>query len=241
MRNFFTILFCCLFTSAVFGVKESPLSANLGFDVLSRSMSSYKGFGDNIVKKNYQQGNFYGGLRFNDLFGVELGYQRTLSANRRLALIGDSSYFGEILQGISPDHYVSYSRASIKGPYGNLVALLPISEEYRLKFIASVGVAKLRSRIQSRIDYVDGVTGAVDAQFFDIVFSKKAWVPKLALGLQHMINDNCGVRTLLGWEKTSKFSRVQGINSGSVALPSPVFSSLQNSTTMGLGLFYNFF
>ena len=235
------ILFVSVMAFPAFALESADFdfSSNAGLDAQWRSMPLQKGAGDNVIKKGYHQGAAYLGLRLNDLFGLELGYQKSLTANRKTVFTNPTSnYFSSTADLVLPDSLLSYGTASIKGPYVGLLALLPISDEYRLKLIASAGMARLQANLQSNMYIVQRNIPGFD---FSLGFSKTAWVPKLSLGLQHMINDHWGVRTMVGWEKTSKFKRMQGTYLDNGAQSSAYFASLKNSTTAGVGIFYKFF
>ncbi len=236
------LVIACTFPVLVWAHSPVDVSAYLGLDAQWRHLSPKKGAGDNILKKHYQQSATHIGLRLNDLFGLELGYQKTGSANRHMVPPdGAFNYFSDTADP-DPNNYISYSKASIKGPYAHVLALWPISEEYRLKLIAAVGVARLRASLESRMDLMSAVTGQLlnPAELL-FNFSKTAWVPKLSLGAEHLMNDQWGIRTLLGWEGTAKLSGIRGWNANLNQRSNAFVASLKNSTTAGVGIFYKFF
>ncbi len=213
------------------------LGFNVGADAQWRFMPLQKGSGDNIVKKSYPQGAVYGGMKFNDFFGLEVGYQRSVSAKRQETLnVNYVSYFSDSLEIDPGDHYVSRSKVSTQGFYTGVLGFLPISEEYRLKLIASVGVVRMKTKISSALDLVEP-TGTTSNSLVR-TFIQTKWIPKVGAGIQHMIDDNIGVRAMAGWEQTARFKRIRGIRPDGTL--SNYAASLKNSATLGLGMFYNF-
>ncbi len=233
---------CCLsLLGFSFVASADDFVFNLGMDAQVRSMPLQQGFGSNIVKKSYPQGALYGGIKFNDYFGLELGYQRSITAKRKERLDSDGvSYFGVGL-ALDPDDYeTSRSTVSSQGLYTGLLGFLPISEEYRLKGIASVGVVRMKTKITSALDLFDPFSNTTVINNSQFNFVQTKWIPKLSVGIQHMINDHLGVRALAGWEKTSEFDHIVGVNAKNSVPSKTLYASLKNSTTLGLGLFYDF-
>ncbi len=243
--SFFCRLFCFLsFLGFSTVAVADDFVFNLGMDTQWRSMPLQKGFGDNIVKKHYPQGSVYGGMKFNDIFGFELGYQRSVSADRKgiLDKNNGANYFGVgMLDPAAPnDYWTSHSKVSTQGFYTGVLGFLPISEEYRLKFIASIGVVRMKTKIITSLDFFDSFTRITTMNSSQFNFIQTKWIPKVGAGIQHMINDNCGVRAMATWEQTNRFNHIVGVDPTDGLPSTKAFASLKNSTTLGLGLFYNF-
>lgn len=212
---------------------QADIVPQIGADIQYRYMSAKKGFGDNLVKEQYPQGSVYGGLKLNDWFGLELGYQTSTQVTRKQTLSGSAANAYSTILDLEPDSWSFNTRSSIQGVYGSLVGFLPISEEYRLTLLASAGFARLKAKTTSRL--TDVGTGQ---DLGNIAFSSTKWIPKVNVGIQHMIQDDIGVRALVGWEQTSKFSHMPAtLTSGNA---NNYRLSLKDSTTLGLGMFYNF-
>lgn len=217
---------------------ENNFGLSVGADAQWRFAPLKQGAGDNIVKKSYPQGAVYGGMKLNDTFGLEVGYQRSVVKQSTKTFTNSFSYFSSTAGLLATQSYISRAKVSMQGFYVGALGFLPISEEYRLKLIGSVGVVRMRAKIVSALDLVTGTTTTINDQAFH--FTQSKWVPKLGVGLQHMFDDNIGLRAMAGWEQTSKFKRIRGINANTGAPSSSLFASLKDSTTLGLGMFYNF-
>src|ERR1043165_1911699 len=50
----------------------------IGLDGQLRRMRFKEGFGDNLLKKSYPQGNVYAGIKLSDHTGIEFGYESTV-------------------------------------------------------------------------------------------------------------------------------------------------------------------
>lgn len=216
-----------------FGAAANSLSEQwdlvpyVGADIQVRHMEFKKGFGDNITKNNYPQGNVYVGVKLNQYTGIEAGFERTKAQKKNTALLGSDNFLGTILFAPLPNDQTRIkTNTKMSAFYANLVGFLPVfCEEYRLQLIGSLGIA--HSNLKMTLDLPDDGVHRV--------FSKKKWVPKIGVGLQHMLNCQLGVRAMVNWEGT-KTSGIKPLN----APQSELRASVKNSFNYGLGLFYNF-
>jgi len=232
MKRCFVLLFLLVpFSAVAWNVVES-----IGFDAQQRFISAQKGFGDNVLDKRYLQGAVYGNVKFNDLLGIELGYQSMDARRREQTLTQDNSvYFGTSLGGFVPDHYLFHSKLSIKGVYGSIVGSLPIFDPYPVSLIASVGLARTQVKISSYVNFVQPTATVTDGR---VEFSQNKWVPRLSGGIQYMLGNNFGLRAMAIWEQTARFKLMKG--GYSEGQPGTFYASLKNSTTASLGCFYSF-
>ena len=198
----------------------------VGVDAKWNSMRFKKTAGDNLIQKNYPQGNLFGGVKFNDYFGLELGYESTTRRNKTAtAAVGDN-FFGDIVDPPEPVNY-SKTKTKISGFHLNVVGFYPICEEYCLSLFGSLGLAQLK--LKSHLDF----SVPTNPRVVGLDFSKQKLVPRATLGIQHMLCENIGVRAMFGWERTSAFKNVKAKNS-------TLFMSPKDSVSIGLGVFYNF-
>lgn len=220
-----------------FGATASNLSdycdlvPYVGADVQSRNMEFKKGFGDNITKKNYPQGNVYVGLKLNQYVGLEAGYERTKNVKKTTNLVASDMFLGIPLSSADPAFTTQVNtKTKISAFHASIVGFLPLSEEYRLQLIGSLGIA--RTNLNMVLEIPDSDLRAE--------FSRKKWVPKIGVGLQHMLTCQMGIRAMAGWEGTAPGSKsVQDIRPLN-APQSQRTARIKNSFSAGLGLFYNF-
>src|SRR5438094_598341 len=104
------------------------LSPYVGVDAEIRYTDFKRGFGNNLFRHNFPQGNLYAGLQFNDYFGLEVGFEATKKLNRTRTVVP-----GEIVNGITVPagntiQYVSTSH--IYGPHADIIGLYPIMPCY---------------------------------------------------------------------------------------------------------------
>jgi hypothetical protein len=196
----------------------------IGMDAKWYRMPFKKGFGDNLAESNYPQINGFVGVKLNEFFGVEAGYE--VSANKtRDALVNDGDTYFSVVIPAGFDEFKTVTETKISGFNVNFVGFMPISEEHALDLIGAVGLAHLKLRI----------IHSVPAHDVRTEFSKEKWVPKLSLGLQHMLAKQFGVRATVGWQKTSRLGDVIP-----AVQPSAEIAKVKDSTSVGFGLFYNF-
>ncbi|MBP6104813.1 MAG: outer membrane beta-barrel protein [Gammaproteobacteria bacterium] len=228
MKYFSSLVVCivCFFSSMCGTAAESStdlVGPYSGVDVQSRNMHFRPGYSDTIVKNNYLQGNAYVGFRLHEWVGLEIGYQRAYQDSAKIISDGER-YFDD--EEIGSDR--TRVKIKIAGPHMNLVGLLPIPEApCNLTLIASLGLARLKLNIDSQFF-------VTPSEISPSSFTKRAWIPQVNLGVQHMINATFGIRGMLGWEKTSKFSNVPE------AKRDHLKANLKNSTISSLGVFYKF-
>jgi len=226
VMTFFVTVFILVFgTSAIAGSTDGVVPY-VGADAKWYHMPFKKGFGDNLTESNYPQANGFLGIKLNNFVGVEAGYEVAASKTRNATESDGGTYFGvAIPSGTGALNAVTETK--IHGFNVNLVGFLPVSEEYALDLIGSIGLARLKLDITNNLPSL-----AVQEE----KFSQEKWVPRLSLGLQHMLAKQFGVRATVGWEKTSSFDNLVPTD----APGSTLIAKVKDSTSVGFGLFYNF-
>jgi len=220
------------FNAAALNVRDHmDLVPYIGADIQSRHMEFKKGYGDNITKKNYPQGNIYLGLKLNEYVGLEAGYERTKNVKTSKILLGSDMFLSTILQPGDPTFATRINtRTKMSAFHASVVGFLPISEEYRLQLIGALGIARMNLNMAMEIPIAD----------LRRVFSRKKWVPKVGVGLQHMLTCQVGVRAMASWEGTGRGSKsaqdIRPLNQSQ----SELVARVKNSLNLGLGIFYNF-
>jgi len=198
----------------------------VGADAEWRHMNFQNGFGDNLFRHDYPQGNLYAGLKFNDYVAVEAGYEATARKTRAVTLGAGSLSGGAVL----PLNVQFHSTGQIKGPHANLVGFLPLCDQYRLELIGMVGVARLKANFVRTAVASNGT--AISPSY--TTFIKRKSVLRLGGGIQQMITECWGIRAMLKWENTKKLDRMGAIENSLASLRP------KNSFIYSLGTFLTF-
>lgn len=202
----------------------------VGLDAQGRHVEFTKGFGDNLFKQDYPQGNVYAGVKLMDWLGLEAGYEWTKRMHRTSSLGGGAVNLGNTVAGaISPVVYTS--KAKFDGWHANLVGFLPIMEDCCTELFASVGVVHLRSFFERSLISVAGAPSTSIAHF-----RQSKTIARANLGVQAKIVDAFGIRASIGWENTSKI-RPFATNTDALATTQV---KMKDSFIYGLGIFYTF-
>lgn len=195
----------------------------LGIDVKQHNMQFKQNAGANLVQKNYPQGNLFAGIRFNECLAMEFGYEGTAKKTKTAFVPLGASFFGDV--GLEDS---STTKTRIAGPHIDVLGFYPIFEErYCLDLFGSFGLANLK--FKSRLD----VMTAGDPEVSSYSFLKRKLIPRVTLGVQHMINNNLGVRAMATWERTSSFKNIY-------ADRGPLYMRPKDSRSLGVGVFYSF-
>jgi hypothetical protein len=224
----------------------------VGADAQVRHMPFQKDFGGNVLKKNYPQGNFFAGFKFNDCIGIEAGYEVSKKKSGNRVHAPTDSVFGTSTEPLDPPFLVgisetSHAHSKIQGWNLNLVGFLPVwCEEYHLSLLGSVGLAQLKHKTRNRLTTTETVT-IFDAETDEPIgvrndvfigntnYNKRKVVLRLSGGIQHMLTDCFGIRALVNWENTSKLHAQGRSVERRVRVDS--IARAKNSFIYGLGVF----
>lgn len=206
------------------------LAPYAGMDAQVRHMKWASGFGDNIFRNDYPQGNVYAGLKLHNYLGIELGYELTAMHNRQVALGANNQIFGQAI--VNPPNFWS-SKFQIKGWHAGVLGFFPIlCKEYKLELIAGVGIS--RTKIFHSAFLISDAVNLLNPLGSFTTFTASKSLAKLSFGAQHMFSECYGLRFLLGWLNTNRFGRI-------VSRESPRESvDVNSSWQYGLGLFVKF-
>jgi hypothetical protein len=200
IKNF--VLSCWLLSMMViasFSVVATEIDAvvrpYVGFDLQYRRMDFQTGKGDKLISIYHPQGNIYGGLMFNDSFGVEIGHESTSTKTTHNTLMsGESASAAPVARIFSPTVYKGKSR--IKGPHVNLVMFYP-TDDYNLKLFGSVGLSIVKANFDRTL------VSLRDINVGDVrTFSKRKSLIRLSVGAEYLINDSLSSRFSMGWVNT---------------------------------------
>lgn len=198
-----------------------------GAEAQWRQMSFHKGFGDNLFKQDYPQGNLFLGIKANEYVGLELGYEVSKKRHRSNTLSAGDIVTG----GVAPGQALMSSNAQFHGPHMDLVGYLPIrkppSPHSEIDLLASIGVVYLKGHFVTNF-LPNG------AQPVTRTFSGTRNMLRLGLGIQNMLSCDVGIRFLINWENTAKLKLT---NKETTATTNPLFVRPKNSIIYSLGLF----
>lgn len=184
-----------------------------GADAQWRHMDFQRGFGENVFRHNYPQGDVYVGLKFNDYIGIQAGYEATSRKTETVTLLAPVTVNGVVLASTPGavaklDSVQFSSTARIKGPHLDLVGYLPISDEYKVQLVGSVGIANLKATIYRQTNTVTRTVNnrqiSTPTSTPPVRFHGRKTVLRLVGGVQHYIADYVGVRAIVGWEDTKR-------------------------------------
>jgi hypothetical protein len=239
-KNLIKGVFSASVSLLAFGASASNLSDQfdvvpyVGADAQRRSMEFKQDYGKNLTKQNYPQGNVYLGLKLNQYVGLEVGYEFTKTLKKSTTANGTEIRFGQVFFPDIDTINGFDTKTKIRAFHGNIVGFLPISEQYCLQLIGSVGVARAKIKIVHDVPIENNIPNTAFAADHR-VFSKSKWIPKIGLGLQHMVTCQLGVRAMAGWEGTNRFKDIKPTN-----VTSTLVGRTKDSFNFGVGLFYNF-
>lgn len=217
-----------LAASAVAAENHWCIRPYVGADAELRYINFKKGFGDNLFRHNYPQGNLYVGLRLNDYVGIEAGYEATERKTRAVTLMSGAVVNGQALTG-NNDFFQFFSTGQIKGPHTNLTGYLPICEQYQLELVGMIGIAYLKSNFLRIRPTINGLPVTLAPR----TYIQRKNIMRVGIGIQHLMTKNWGIRATIRWENTNKFNIKSPENLlGSIAL--------KNSLVYGIGAFYEF-
>lgn len=211
----------------------------VGLDAQYRYMSFDKDMGAKLISNKYPQGGIFVGARLYEYFGFELGYRKSATKSSWFPLLENGANLLTIL--LDPLDLISVKfEGSVREFYWDMAGYFPISEYYRLSLMAVVGMNRLQYKMKMRVLQHDLANPAIIDHDQVMLFEEKRWVPKLALGLQHMVTLDFGIRTMLSWEQTAKFKNMSPTNLHTGLVRPQYRSSIKNSIIPSIGIFYNF-
>jgi hypothetical protein len=145
---------------------------------------------------------------------------------------------------------VAETTVRMQGPHLNVTGFLPLYRD-KTELMASVGVTSLTVKLRYR--QLNGTNGhqppagygPLEVQETTNHFSATRVIPRLSLGIQHMVFESVGVRVSMVYDYTSRFKSVASKdpqNPPSNLLPGDgdLRASIRNTMTYGLGLFATF-
>lgn len=208
----------------------SSFNPYVGADAQYRYMPFEKDFGGNIFKKTSPQANFFVGNRFNEYFGLELGYSTSKKVKRDVTLPEGSILAGTDPTPIGAGTDAVHSTSKISGFSVTALGFLPVPTIDCLEVVGSLGLTRLKAKLfyNELGNTVNPITDGIRT------FSARKTVMRLGGGVQYALTEHLSIRGLVNWENTRRF---QNVKSRESALP---VLKLKNSIIYSLGLQFSF-
>lgn len=215
------------FLSSIAHAEHFFLKPYGGVDVGMQHFGFKKGYGDNLFKKQLPKVNIFAGIKFNEYFGVEAGYESTIVGKRESTLVAGDSNLGVTFRGQT---IVYSSRTKISGGHLGLTGEYKL-DKLGLSNLSAIGYVGLKHTNVKLARNRLKVNGSPNTSFEIVGNDSKKMLIKVSGGLQYFINNHIAVRALVGWENTSKIKPHSYTASG-------LFSNVQlkNSLHYSLGI-----
>ncbi|MGI9214484.1 MAG: outer membrane beta-barrel protein, partial [Gammaproteobacteria bacterium] len=155
------LLLANLFVTSIAGASVSSLNLTPygGVDLGIQNIKFQSGYGDNLFKSTLPKGNFYLGLKFNECFGVEAGYESTLEKKKNVTIAENDLYLGtDIMSQYLLNSAQTVNRIKLSGWH------LGITGEYKfylynsklpLSILGYIGIKNTKINLKSNINNFD--------------------------------------------------------------------------------------
>jgi hypothetical protein len=233
MKNLALIAIALAFLSG--SVQSNTLNNYLDFyigaDGQLRVTKFKKGFGNNLLKKTYPQGNIYAGVMLSENIGAEAGYESTTERACDATL-----WDGECCAGrhVPPAAGVATfkTKLRIKGPHVGLILFHPLKDS-RISLLGSVGLSFVKGTAEiktTRLGFppIEGATRCL---------SKHKEALRFMGGAQYLTRSGLGFRGTMSFIKTRKIVLKKSDDNSSIQIPR---IKLRDSVVYGLGAFWVF-
>jgi hypothetical protein len=203
----------------------------VGADAQLRVTKFKKGFGDNLLRKHYPQGNIYTGFSLSENIGLEVGYESTTERSCDATLVnGQCCAARHIPNVLSPAIFKTKIR--IKGPHIGLVLFYPL-ENYPVKLLGSLGVSAVKGTVEIKGIALGNppIPGTVRT------LSKHKEALRIMGGAQYLTEMGLGFRGSMSFIRTRKIVIKKSDAHPSIQIP---MIKLRDSIAYGLGAFWVF-
>jgi len=203
----------------------------IGADSQLRVTKFKEGFGDNLLRKHYPQGNIYTGFSLSENIGLEMGYESTTERSCDATLInGECCAARHVPRALSPAIFKTKLR--IKGPHVGLIFFYPL-QDYPIKLLGSLGISAVKGTAE-----INGIAighppipGTVRA------LSKHKEALRVMGGAQYLTESGLGFRGSMSFIRTRKIVIKKSDAHPSIHIP---MIKLRDSIVYGLGAYWVF-
>lgn len=206
----------------------------MGIDAQWRITQPAAGFGNDLFKRHYLQGNLYLGLKICDYLGVELGYEMTPTRTKTSTVAGNETILG--IPSNPPEVHINKSR--IHGWHAGLMGYYPVcnflgNSLFRnpVELLAYVGHVRLNCYYQDV--RVIRAGEPIDVRLNTRTFDETKSLLRVGLGAQYTYCTS-GVRFMVGYETTNQFKDVTSKEFGATRA---MRLKLRDSLFVSLGIF----
>lgn len=241
MKNIFIIVSSSLLTLAPLkALAWDPMDANnyfcqpyVGVDAQWRITQPVIGYGNNLFKRHYLQGNLYLGFKVCDYLGLEFGYQITPTRNKTTTVEG-----GDVLGIRSSPTEVHISKSRMQGWHAGIMGFYPVCNllpntlfRNPLELLAYVGHLRLNTYYQDIVAIRQNQP--VNVRMTTRTFDGTKSLLRVGLGAQYTYCTS-GIRFMVGYESTNQFRNELSKEFGTA---SNMRLKLNNSLFVSLGIF----
>jgi len=193
-----------------------------------------KGSGDYplVFPKSYPGASAYLGTKFNDNFGIELGFDCSAQQKRDWNIpLGQSLFNSTTTKAFS-----GTTKIRRQGGHLDMLAFLPITDYFEV--FGTIGYGWIKAKIeQNNLSITNDTTAPFNASAIASIKGKGKSVFRTGFGVLSMITDSVGLRATLGLETTSSL-HVNGDN----AFTNNGYSlkGFKESYSLAVGAFFKF-
>lgn len=202
----------------------------VGVDFQERTLRFEEDSGGNLFQEHAFQYDLYGGLRFCEYLGLDLGYFASKNKNRTAEFGPGDTVSGQVLPSTAPTE-THFTETKIKGPHIDVLGYYPLLPDYGIELLGGIGVAYSKLMLKDAVVAINDITlTSPIARIYDI---KRAHARAL-IGLQTLVYSCVGIRGTVTWENTSVFNDIKPAD-----FPNDVRGNVnvKNSWAYGLGVF----
>lgn len=210
----------------------------LGVDGQVRQMRWQENLGKDHLRNVLWQHNYFAGMRFNDYWGLEMGYQHTFNNFKNINIkVNEMFLNADYGNTVAAEFKV---KSKVRGFNFNLKGYWPLWTKGGCQYdaYALLGASRLTIAAE-QMQLTDIGTGAprTAQQITDSHQHYKAnsWASRVGLGMQVTMKEHYGLRAGLHWEGTSSFTLEEKPLTGLEQMAKP-----KRSWIGSVGLFYKF-
>ena len=191
------------------------LSSNeyyIGFDAKKRRMHYEKNLGSNIMPKIIPEYGVFAGVKFNEYFGLEFGYEWSKKVTAKAAgKEGDTILNIQTREDEEHHHTLLYKRTGYKLHVIFYTPTLIANKAININAFIAAGYSWQRIFFHNNLlikSYVPEPDENLRQQ--NLVTSKRTFIiPELKTGLDFTVNTRIHIRPYLGWSRTAKLPRFE--------------------------------
>ncbi|PCH56918.1 MAG: hypothetical protein COC15_02275 [Legionellales bacterium] len=186
-----------------------------------------------LVAKSYPQTNIFAGMRFNDMFAVELGYTlssaKSKSSTVKVKDLSDDKDFDKT------DEISITSKTKVQGYTLDVLGYMPMNDCVEFFGIVGLGLKKATVELYPTA-FNKGAVSTVIAKTFASAKGKRKVTLRFGGGAAFMFTEELGMRAKLVYETTGRV-RVQGDENYREMFGNKFF---KDSYTAGVDFFFKF-